>query len=374
MSEFYVPRTELAEAVYNRTKPDPILGSHSGLFLAAPRRTGKSTFLRRDLVPLLEAKGLFTIYVDLWSDREADPGRLIAHAIARALDSVSGPLEKAVERFMPKSISVGGVTVDLATPGGTRTATLAEALVSIGKRAGKDVALIVDEAQHALTSKAGLDAIFALKAARDEMNQRAAGERLYLVFTGSHRDKLTGFVYGHKDPFYGSVVSDFPKLGRPYLEALVKALNERLAPDNQLDVTDVEAAFALVGYQPEVLTRLLRDHALGEEGSRGLHRTVTQRADALRQLRWEQHRSDYGMLKDTEKAVLALLARSGQDFTPFSEASLRSVGEILNRTVTASDMQKALDALREKSLVWRQTRGLYALEDQDMRDWLLGAV
>jgi hypothetical protein len=31
--------------------------AHNGLFLAAPRRTGKSTFLQADLMPALEAAG-----------------------------------------------------------------------------------------------------------------------------------------------------------------------------------------------------------------------------------------------------------------------------------------------------------------------------
>ena len=214
MSDFYVSRPELAASIFEKIRPDPVLGNHSGLFLAAPRRTGKSTFLRRDLVPLLEAKGVYPVYVDLWADRQADPARLIADAIAAALDALASGVEAAARRLLPKSISVGGVTVEIAGGGGKSSATLTEALVAVGEKAGRDVALIVDEAQHALQSDAGLDAIFALKAARDEMNQRADGARLYLIFTGSHRDKLAGFVRGHQDPFYGATVSDFPEAGR----------------------------------------------------------------------------------------------------------------------------------------------------------------
>ena len=117
--------------------------------------------------------------------------------------------------------------------------------------------------------------------------------------------------------------------------------------------------------------RLVRDHALGEEGSQGLHRTVTERADQLRALRWEQHKSDFGTLTDTQRAVLETLARDGPDFAPFTEATLKAMSARAGRTLSASDVQKALGALRDKSLVWQPTRGLYALEDQDMRDWLL---
>lgn len=43
----------------------PTSASSSGLFLAAPRRTGKSTFLREDLRPQLEEKGGLVVYADL---------------------------------------------------------------------------------------------------------------------------------------------------------------------------------------------------------------------------------------------------------------------------------------------------------------------
>ncbi|MEM1152464.1 MAG: hypothetical protein AAGI03_18315 [Pseudomonadota bacterium] len=371
MDDFYVPRKELAVALTQRMTPDPILGTQSGMFLAAPRRTGKSTFLRRELIPHLIDIGSFPIYVDLWSDRDTDPGLLIADAIAGELDNLYSKAEKITKAILPKSISVGGVTVDLEAGTSKRIGTLKDALVAIGEKAEKDVALIVDEAQHALTTKAGLDAIFALKAARDEMNQREKGQRLYLVFTGSHRDKLAGFVRGHKDPFYGASVSDFPKLGDTYIRVLVDALNQRLAPNNQLDTADVMRAFNLVGHQPEALTAIVREHALSTEGSAGLRKTVAERADELRARRWEQHASDFGELTEMQRAVLAILAEDGVEFAPFVPKTIDRIGETLGRSVTTSDVQVALDALREKSLVWRPSRGIYALEDQDMREWLL---
>ena len=49
-------------------------GLRSGLFLSGLRRTGKTTFLRNDLVPELEAQGAVVIYVDLWSDTKVSPG------------------------------------------------------------------------------------------------------------------------------------------------------------------------------------------------------------------------------------------------------------------------------------------------------------
>lgn len=62
----------------------------SGLFLAAPRRTGKSTFMRDDLRPALKDQGVLTTYVDLWEDKQRDPALLIGDAVKTTLRSLDG--------------------------------------------------------------------------------------------------------------------------------------------------------------------------------------------------------------------------------------------------------------------------------------------
>lgn len=76
-----------------------------------------------------------------------------------------------------------------------------DALVLLIAKAGKPVALLVHEAQHALTSKAGENAMAALKSARDTINN-SAGRRLMLVMTGSDRDKLMRLVNSTSAAFY----------------------------------------------------------------------------------------------------------------------------------------------------------------------------
>ena len=246
---FYFPRKDLAEKIAARLSPDPILGTPAGLFLAAPRRTGKSTFLRRDLVPELETRGHFTIYIDLWADKSRDPAQSIAEALVQAIESLASRGERILDALPFRSVSIGGVSVALKAEEGA-TATLPDLLREISDRAKRDIILIIDEAQDALNTDSGSDAMFALKAARDALNQRDEAPGLYLVFTGSNRDKLSDLVNKSDQAFYGGTVTDFPPLGRPYVEALVTALNPRLAAGNRLDTDDVEAAFTLVGNRP----------------------------------------------------------------------------------------------------------------------------
>ena len=85
-------------------------GWRSGLFLSGLRRTGKTTFLRTDLVPELEAQGALVIYVDLWSDTKASPAALVQAAVRQTLSQLvtpSSPLLARLRRI--KGLDLGGM-------------------------------------------------------------------------------------------------------------------------------------------------------------------------------------------------------------------------------------------------------------------------
>lgn len=375
MSRFIFPRGALAKAYVDALLGRTPFAYASGLILAAPRRTGKSTFLRRDLVPALEAEGVVCVYVDLWANRAADPADLIADALADALRNAAGPIARAARGSGLAKVTFGGVSIDLDRIGKPDGGTLSDALKALAARTGGTVALVVDEAQHALSSEAGMAAMFALKAARDALNQERAGEdesrpRLVLVFTGSHRDKLAALVLRRDQPFYGASVVDFPLLGRDYVAAYVDWLNERLAPDNRFDVDDVARAFDILGRRPELLESVLRDYALGETRAAGLRRTLARSAESLRERVWDQYDSDYGSLTPLQRAVLALVIREGDRLAPFAEATSAELARVVGSDVTPRDVQGAMEVLRERGLVWRSGRGAYAIEDQGMAEWL----
>ena len=73
---FTFHRPGLAESYCDSLEGQGLADSRSGLFLAAPRRTGKSTFLREDMLPAMQKRGWTTIYVDLWADKSKDPAEV----------------------------------------------------------------------------------------------------------------------------------------------------------------------------------------------------------------------------------------------------------------------------------------------------------
>ena len=125
-------RPELAGALADQVL-DTTLGASGGMFLAAPRRTGKSTFVRQGMVPEFERRGLNVIYVDLWIDKTANPAVHIANAIRTELARDDGAVTKALKKMANMSrMTVGawgnGLSFDLSQLNFSKDATLADAL------------------------------------------------------------------------------------------------------------------------------------------------------------------------------------------------------------------------------------------------------
>ena len=143
----HFPRAALALELVAALRGEKVFGdAHNGLFLAAPRRTGKSTFLQADLKPALEKAGVVVAYVDLWADSRRDPGALIADAIARALVPHLGLVSRTAKRAGLDSVTVAGaLKIDVSKIGKIDGVTLPDALRALHEAAKAPVALIVDE-------------------------------------------------------------------------------------------------------------------------------------------------------------------------------------------------------------------------------------
>lgn len=177
----------------------PTSAASSGLFLAAPRRTGKSTFLREDLRPALEQAGALVVYADLWEDRRADPGDTIVSAVRQKLGRHEGVITRLARAAGMDKVELGGVSFSLDRVGLGEGISLSIALAALSDEAKQPIALVIDEAQHAIVSEKGNDALFALKAARDELNS-SRHHGLRIVATGSNRDKLAMLRSGRDRP------------------------------------------------------------------------------------------------------------------------------------------------------------------------------
>jgi hypothetical protein len=348
----HFPREALAQELVAALRGQAVFGdAHNGLFLAAPRRTGKSTFLQADLKPALEAAGAVVAYVDLWADPRRDPGSLIADAIARALAPRLGVVARTAKAAGLDSVTIAGaLKIDVSKIGKIDGVTLPDALRALHEAAKAPVALIVDEAQHALTSEAGEATMSALKSARDQLN-RPGEVNLMLVMSGSDRDKLLRLVNTNGAPFYGSQISRMPPLGQDFIDhvsRLITAQRPELAP---VDGAALLQAFERFGHRPQFFME-----ALGQALSP---------LSGLQGVRFEQ------ALKPLEQAVLWRLLEMRQRFRPYDAEALRFYREKAQAKVTVQQAQNALESLRNRhpALVWKSARGEYAVDDAAMHRW-----
>ncbi|MGE4241594.1 AAA family ATPase [Ramlibacter sp.] len=367
------PRTALAEQLVQALQGRAFLGDvHNGLFLAAPRRTGKSTFLRSDLQPTLESAGVTVVYVDLWADPRRDPGALIAEAIGGSLDLHLGAVARAARRTGLKSVKLAGtVEIDTSRIGHVDGLTLVDALRALHERAGKPVALIVDEAQHALTSEAGEAAMTALKSARDQLN-KPGQINLMLVMSGSDRDKLLRLVVSASAPFYGSQIQPLPPLDADFI-AHVADLVEAQRPDlRPVDRPALNSAFAVFNHRPQFFMAGLGAVLSPLAALTGRFEPALLEAaqDRLREDE-SQMESEFLGLKPTEQAVLWRMLEQGPRFRPYDSEALRFYRDKTGHPVNATQAQRALESLRQRmpALVWKSARGEYSVEDAAMYRW-----
>lgn len=256
---YHRPRyaTDLAQQMLHPTALQ--LQVRSGIFLSGIRRIGKTTFLRQDLIPALEAMGALVIYVDLWTDRSKNPASLVHEAVGATLFALSSPGSKLLERFKKIQVGAAGFTfgfqvADVGKPGG---ASLADVFTELIDKVKNPVVLILDEVQHALGTDEGNNLLFALKAARDAVNTRPDTPAHFLFLgTGSHKSMVVDMATRPSQPFAGAVSAEYEPLG----EDFVRWKYDQLQALESIQLPSVEVmfeGFKTMGRRPEELQKAL---------------------------------------------------------------------------------------------------------------------
>ena len=367
-------RTELANEVADKILfTSPTSASSSGLFLAAPRRTGKSTFLREDLRPQLEAKGALVLYVDLWENRQTDPGDAIVNAIRTELAKHDGVIKRLVKSTGLDKISIAGTSFTLDRLGLAQGISLSAALSALSDDVQTPIVLVIDEAQHAITTEGGTNALFALKAARDELNS-TRHKGLRVVATGSNQDKLAMLRNSKEQAFFGAPLVRFPSLGRDYVKWFCAHadLGASIDPDVVFDL------FSKASFRPEILgaaADTLR-FAFGVEKKDIASRFYEEVQLEIDSTNKEAMRVIHS-LTPLQSAVFLVLAKAGPDYAPFEaktmvlyQGSMSSISPESDVAPDLSNVQQALVALQEKGLVWKAARGVNAMEDTSLGELL----
>ncbi|RKP43477.1 AAA family ATPase [Trinickia fusca] len=379
---FTYHRTELAAGMARQLlHPGPLEQTlQSGLFLSGPRRVGKTTFLKFDLIPELEKQGAIVMYVDLWAQPQANPADLVAGEISKTLKDLSAPHSTILSRLKAVShleVAAGGFKFglkldQLGKPEGT---TLAQAIVELVDQARANVVLIIDEVQHTLGTQQGSDLLFALKAAREAVNKRPdTPGRFIFIGTGSHRAQVQELVVRGNQAFQGAESREFPVLGQDYVKFMLDQSGPQLQ-DMAPSLPAAYSAFQQLGCKPEELTKALQTLRAADGSIPAdkqlpiIVKTLMVSAGDIELARLEQ----LGSLAGEVFSRICAAEDSAKGL--YSAKALADYSRALGRDVGATDVQAALLALSDANLVMRKDHGRYEVTDpfvkQARRDQLL---
>lgn len=353
MTDFY-RRHGLASDLAGRLLKPGLLdeGLRSGLFLVGARRTGKTTFLRNDLIPELKSCGAVVVYVDLWSDTHASPASLLHTAVRQSIADLSNPLRRRHQEHKPEE--------------GPKT--LADNLTLLVDHSRADVVLIVDEIIQAIQSNEGNHMLLAIKAARDAINTRS-GTPGHFLLVGSHSQStmLNDLTNQQDHAFAGATVLPYPLLDRDY----VRHVLGRLHAEGMTALPSEEgawAAFQSLGCRPEEFLRALRqwhDNRQDLEPDQELQAIVSTQRSAT---------ADLALLKleqtgELARAIFDWIAASGGTAQGlFMESATAAIGAAIGRRVSEEELHLVVHELIGANLIRRVGHGDYVITDPVARD------
>ncbi|MXZ71823.1 MAG: ATP-binding protein [Acidobacteria bacterium] len=342
-------------------------GPGQALTLFAPRRTGKTEFLLKDLAPLAEARGHRVVYASFWQ-APLSPLAVLLHALETSLrrGTLRDRLRSSASALAPKlklSAPATGMeaTLDLTAVRGTPPADLLlhmDDLLDRLSRRRKTTILLLDEVQELARTRDNAPLVAALRTSLD-----TRGRRLRTVFTGSSRERLAAMFSARQAPFFHFATPiELPPLAEAFVDHILATFGR--VSQRTLNRGDALAAFEQLHANPHffrvLIEQLLHDPELA----------IKPTLAAVR----ERIALDLGYpetwlaLTAIQRATARALA-AGAD-QPFGQPFRRRVGgEIGETAVSAGHIQAALRRLERAGLADTHT-GRWALADPEFAAWV----
>jgi hypothetical protein len=364
---WHCPRPELAKRYLALLQAGPVVSTT----IFAPRRTGKTVFLRKDLTPAAEAAGFTVAYADLWQTR-LNPGIAIVRGLEEALtpktlaqktlQKLHAPVKKVKASGSAGELK-GAIEVELgdAKKEATELALRIEELVVKLVSKKKKLLLLVDEAQELARNRENELMAMALRTAITKNS-----DKLRVVFTGSSRTQLANVFSNSTAPLFsvGATVQEFPLLGRELVEFVAQKF--QVASGRDLDVAAGWTAFQEFHQQPEpflsVVVAMLMDPSLT------LARAVaTEKAEQDKE---ENHEGTWTSL-DAMQRQLLLLFVDDPHAKPFGKAALAKLAKALGvPSLAPSDVQYSLNNLKTKTIISKAPGGVHTFESAAFERWV----
>lgn len=353
---WHFPRTALASHVLGMFEN----GLSSALTFFAPRRMGKTEFLRKDIAPLAETRDWRVFY---FSFLDADAG--VAATFTAGLDAFSRSdnwlqrAGKALGRIGKVSGSVAGVGAGVELKEKVDSTDIKAVIDRLATSHGK-VLLLLDEVQ-ALAAPGHQTFVAALRTALD-MHK----DRVKVIFTGSSREGLRRMFSQASAPFFHFGQNlPFPNLGREFTDHLAKTFAG--ATSRTLEGEALWQAFEEMGHVPQLTRSLVERMALNPALD-----IATAKAALVKELNQDRdYPSEWEKCSALERLLLMMIATETREL--YGVAVRETLAKRLGvPEIAVPAVQSALRTLGRRSLVFKAAgRREYEIEDPMFREWLL---
>jgi hypothetical protein len=363
---WHCARPQLAKRYLALLQAGPVVSTT----IFAPRRTGKTVFLRKDLTPAAEAAGFAVAYVDLWQTR-LNPGIAIVRGLEealipktmaqKALHKLQAPVKKVKASGSAGELK-GAIEVEIgdAKKEVTELALRIEELV-VKLVSKKKLLLLVDEAQELARNKENELMAMALRTAITKNS-----DKLRVVFTGSARTQLAQMPSNSNAPLFsvGATVQEFPRLGRELVEFVAEKF--QAASGRTLDVAAGWGAFQEFHQQPEpflsAVVAMLMDPSLTFKRSVAIEKAEQDKE--------ENHEGTWASL-DAMQRQLLLLFVNDPHAKPFGKTALAKLAKALGvPSLAPADVQYSLNSLKANTIISKTPGGVHTFESAAFERWV----
>lgn len=335
-------------------------GLSSAFILFAPRRMGKTEFLRKDIQPFAEKIGYNVFYFSFLSTLTQAEGVFTAALLRFMEDSnlLNKPLFSRVNKI---GASAMGVKAEVNLK--QRQVKDYDLLDLIGLLAKqKKVLLLLDEIQT-LANHAHNETFIANLRTGLDLHK----DQVKVIFTGSSREGLRRMFSQASAPFFHFGQNlPFPELGKDFTDHLCEAFG--MATQRTLDKEILWKAFIEMDKVPQLARSLVENLALNPQADimETKKRLMTEIFNdrAFVEL-WEgSNKLEQLLLREIAEETNTLL---------FSEKIRQNFAKKLGiDNLAVPSVQSALRVLQKKGLVGKlPDRGEYFIDDPNFKTWLV---
>ena len=357
MSEvtWHYPRVQLAEQIMGMFTQ----GISNALTFFAPRRMGKTEFLRKDITPLALNQGWQVLYFSF-----LDSDENVQHAFQTAVQNSATQKNKSekakhlLARLREFNVGAMGVKTSIKL---ADTTTQPNSLHHIFEALTKKspLLLLMDEVQALTQYESNAQFIASLRTALD-MHK----DVVKVIFTGSSREGLRRMFSNASAPFFHFGQNlPFPALGQEFTDHLAKTFS--LVTGRSLDQKTLWQAFIDMQYVPQLARALVERLVLNPELSIQAAKQFLL-ADIANDREYPQLWQQCSAL---EQAILRHVIQGEGAY--FSDKVRQKFAKTLGiGKISVSSVQSALRSLLKKQILGHETRGGYFIDDPNFQEWI----